>query len=337
MKRITILASDGAVASTITGPMDVFSLAGVLYNVICGQKPRPYFQVRIASIDGKPVKCFNRLIIQPHCSIHDIENSDLIMISALTGDALGGHNPGSETAVWLRKQYRKGSHLAGVCTGSFVLASTGLLDYKSATTHWGFVDVFRKMYPHVQLRPECLVTDEEDLFCSGGSNSCLDLSLYLIEKMCGRQIAVQCAKSMVHDIGRFTQAPYAALHYRKKHKDQEILHSQIWIEDNYTADISIPMLAGRIAMSSRTFERRFKSATGDTPLAYLQKVRIEAAKSLMENTDSTFEEATYKVGYKDSSSFRKIFQRSTGLKPREYQQLFQSRKTAYGKTRSVAS
>jgi transcriptional regulator GlxA family with amidase domain len=325
MKNITILALNGSVASTITGPMDVFYLAGILYNVICGMKPTPYFKVRIATLDGKPAKCLNRFMIQPHCSLQDIEDTDLIMISALAGDVLGALNPDNELSSMLKDHYEAGSHIASVCTGAFVLASTGLLDGKTATTHWGFVDIFRHMFPQVDLRPECLVTDESDLYCSGGSNSCLDLSLHLIEKMCSREVAVQCAKAMVHDIGRFTQAPYAAFHYPKRHADHDILAAQIWIEENYSDNISIPMLAQRCAMSQRTFERRFKSATGDTPLAYLQKVRTEAAKSMLEKENATFEEVTFHVGYEDASSFRKIFQRNTGLRPRQYQQLFQKR------------
>lgn len=326
MKKITILALDGAAASTITGPMDVFYLAGVLYNVVCGMKPTPHFQVQIASIDGKPVKCLNRFIVEPHCSIRDVDSADLIMICALAGDVLGTLTSDHEVIGWLKDRHDAGSHIASVCTGAFVLAATGLLDRKTATTHWGFIDAFRKMYPLVDLRPEQLVTDEGDLYCSGGSNSCFDLSLYIIEKMCGREVAVQCSKSMVHDLGRFTQAPYATFHYRKHHNDQAILAAQMWIEDNYAGSISIPMLAKRNAMSQRTFERRFKNATGDTPLVYLQNARIEAAKSLLEREDVTFEEVTCRVGYEDSSSFRKIFKRNTGLGPREYQQMFSKRK-----------
>jgi len=180
-------------------------------------------------------------------------------------------------------------------------------------------------HPYPPFRPEVLITDEGDLYCSGGANAYNDLSFYLIEKLSSREIAVQCAKAMVQDVGRATQSPYAALRFPKGHAERNILAVQRWIEENYRERITIPILAERCAMGQRTFERHFKRSTGESPIAYLQKVRINAAKALLERPQSTFEEATYHVGYEDIASFRKIFQRHTGLRPKEYQRLFQQR------------
>lgn len=323
MKKITILALRGAQASSITGPMDAFLFAGVLWNVACGEKPSPCFEVTVASPDGKGVKCANRLYVEPHCAIHDVTDTDLIIVSAVTGDVDRMIERNGEVIHWLKQQYQSGAQIASICTGAFLLAETGLLKGKTATTHWGFVDLFRSRYPLVHLRPDAMITDEGDLYCSGGSNSFNDLSFYLIEKLSSREVAVQCAKAMVQDFGRVTQAPYAACQFPKNHNEKDILTVQRWIEENYTGGITIPMLAARFGMSHRTFERRFKQATGDSPLVYLQKVRINAAKTLLEKPYSTFEEVTYCVGYEDISSFRKIFQRHTGLRPKEYQLLFQ--------------
>lgn len=325
MKKITILALRSASASSITGPMDTFLFAGVLWNMACGMKPEPCFEISVASPDGKPVRCANRLYIEPHCSIHDVSDTDLVMISAISGDIERMIETNRESIDWMVHLNRSGTHLASICTGAFILAETGLLNGKTATTHWGFADLFRKMYPQVHLRPDHMITDEGDLYCSGGSNSYNDLSLYLIEKLCGRDIAVQCSKAMVQDFCRITQAPYAAFRSPRSHNEQDILTIQRWIEENYTSEITISMLADRFRMSQRTLERRFRKATGDTPIVYIQKVRINAAKVFLEKPDTTFEEVTYKVGYEDISSFRKIFQRHTGLRPKEYQRLYQQR------------
>lgn len=325
MKKITILALRGAAASSITGPMDAFLFAGVLWNLACGQKPSPCFEVAVASPDGKAVKCANRFYIEPHCAMQDVKNPDLIVISAVAGNLEGVIERSRAVIPWLVEQYRGGAHIASICTGAFILAETGLLRGKTATTHWGYVDQFRRRYPLVHLRPEALITDEGNLYCSGGSNAYNDLSFYLIEKLSGREIAVQCSKAMVQDLGRATQAPYAALRLSKGHAERDILAVQRWIEANYAGGITIAVLAERCAMGQRTFERRFKASTGESPIAYLQKVRINAAKTLLERPHSTFEEVTYQVGYEDISSFRKVFLRHTGLRPKEYQRLFQQR------------
>jgi len=322
MKDITIVALDTSVASTFTGPMDVFSLSGILWNGISGRNPAPDFAVRIATKDGKPVNCLNGITLTPHCSIHDIQKTDLVMVSAITGSISEALEANRDIVTWLKEQYKNGAWISSVCTGAFVLAETGLLDGKTATTHWGFVRQFRKRYPRVKCRPDALITDEGDLFCSGGSNSCIDLALYLVEKLCGRTVAIQCAKAMVYDLGRSTQAPYSALIAKRSHRDGTIHDAQNWIEEHFSQRLGVSMLAGRANMSERTFQRRFKEATGDTPVSFLQKVRIEAARDLLETGNRSFEEITCMVGYEDPASFRKIFLRQTGLLPRDYQRLY---------------
>lgn len=323
MKKVTILALRGAQASSITGPMDAFMFAGILWNIACGEQPTPCFDVAVASPDGKAVKCANRLYVEPHCAIQDVTDTDLIIISAVTGDIDRMIERYGEVIDWLKNQYQSGVQIASICTGAFLLAETGLLNGKTATTHWGFVDQFRHRYPLVHLRPDAMITDEGDLYCSGGSNSFNDLSFYLIEKLSSREVAIQCSKAMVQNFGRASQAPYAACQFPKSHHAQDILAAQRWIEENYSDSLTISMLAEKFAMGHRTFERRFKQATGDSPLVYIQKVRINAAKTMLEKPYATFEEVTYHVGYEDSSSFRRIFQRHTGLRPKEYQRLFQ--------------
>ena len=322
MKKIIVLAMYQTMASTIVGPMDVFYQAGVMWNHFKGRKLTPYFDVKIVTSNGKPFKCLSGVRMLPHGTLLDVHDADLIIISSIL-DIEQTLKQQGEVIDWIKKQHQRGVHIATICTGAFVLAETGLLDGKTATTHWGFANQFRKRYPRVELKPERLITDEGNLFCSGGYNAGTDLSLYLVEKYCGHEVALQSSKSVISDIGRTTQAPYAIFEFQKDHHDRRILSVQQWIEDHFEQNFSYDGLARKHAMSRRTFERRFKSATGDTPLVYQQRIRVEAAKRLLENGQYSFDEITYQVGYQDSSSFRKIFSKQTGLRPSEYQKKFQ--------------
>ena len=322
MKKITILAMQNTMASTIIGPMDVFYQAGILWNYFNGQKLTPYFDVKVVTTIGKPFKCQNGVRIVPNGSILDVQDTDLIVVSSIL-DIDKTLRVQSEVIDWLKEHYHRGAHIATICSGAFVLAETGLLDGKTATTHWAFADQFQKRYPQIELKPERLITDENDLFCSGGYNAGLDLSLYLVEKYCGHKVALQSSKSVISDIGRTSQAPYAIFQIQKKHSDNKILAVQKWIENNFNQNFNYDKLARKNGMSRRTFERRFKTATGETPLTYQQRLRVETAKHLLENGDHSFDEITYRVGYEDSSTFRKVFYKQTRLRPTEYRKKFQ--------------
>jgi transcriptional regulator GlxA family with amidase domain len=322
MKKVTILAMQNTMASTIIGPMDVFYQAGVMWNYINRQKITPHFEVKVVTTIGEPFKCLNGIRMVPDGSIHDVQHTDLIVISSILDidKTLGVQR---EAIDWLKDHYRRGSHIASICSGAFVLAETGLLDGKTATTHWAFADQFQKRYSRIELKPERLITDENDLFCSGGYNAGIDLSLYLVEKYCGHEVALQSSKSVISDIGRTSQAPYAIFQVQKNHHDNKILAVQEWIENNFDQNFNYDKLARKNGMSRRTFERRFKTATGETPLTYQQRVRVETAKHMLENGDHSFDEITYHVGYEDSSTFRKVFFKQTRLRPTEYRKKFQ--------------
>ena len=322
MKKVTILAMYNTMASTVIGPMDIFYQAGVIWNYFSGQEITPYFEVTVVTSNGAPFKCLNGVRMLPQGSIHDVQETDLIVVSSIL-DIEKTLSVQGEVIDWLQDHYRRGAHIATICTGASVLAETGLLDGKTATTHWGYADEFRKRYPRITLKPERLITDEGDLFCSGGYNAGTDLSLYLVEKYCGHDVALQSSKSVISDIGRTTQAPYAIFQFQKDHRDNQILTVQEWIETNFDQTFNYDKLARNNGMSRRTFERRFKAATGDTPLIYQQRLRVEAAKRLLEDGNRSFDEITYQVGYEDSSSFRKVFLKQTGLRPTEYQKKFQ--------------
>jgi len=318
MKRVTILALDRTMASTVTGPMDIFSQAGVLWNQIGGVEPEPRFRVEIVTVDGKPVECLNQVRILPHSSINEVEDTNLVLISSEDLSVLSSARP--KLVPWLLDRFEEGASLASVCTGAFLLAETGLLNGKRATTHWGFADEFRSRYPEVILTPECLITDEENLFCAGGAHSYFDLALYLVEKFCGYEVASQCARALLLEMGRASQVPFAIFEFQKHHKDREILSAQNLMEKHYDGEMNIPQLAGKAGMSLRTFKRRFREATGEAPLAYLQRYRIEKAKRLLENPGHNIAEVSYRVGYENVDFFRSLFKRYTRMSPNTYRQ-----------------
>lgn len=331
MKKVTILASYNTMATTIFGPMDILNQAGRLWNRVTGTSQTPLFDVTIASADGRPIRSVNNIYIKPHCSIDEVRHTDLVLISSATyiQDILE-KNP--EVVPWIRHHYGQGAHVASICTGVFLLAETGLLDGKSATLHWGFADMFRNRYPQVKLTQDKMYIDHGRLYCSAGVSAGLDLSLYLVEKFCGRRAAVESAKTMVLDMGRVSQAPYQCFFFPKDHGDPLVVKGQEWIEQHTSEPIDYEWLAQDLRMSRRSMERRFKESVGVTPLGYLQKLRVEKAKHLLEEGTQTFSEITYQVGYEDIPFFRKIFIRLTGLRPNEYQRRFTGHSGAVCKT-----
>lgn len=325
MKSVAIVAMNDAMASSVSDPADIFYQAGMLWNYFNGRKLTPFFKVRIVSSSGRPLTCLSGVRILPQASLADVLDCDLIVVSSIL-DIERTLSAQRDVVDWLVDRYRQGAHIASVCTGAFVLAETGLLDGRTATTHWGYADQFRSRYPQIKLEPERLITDEGDLFCSGGCHAGIDLSLYLVEKYCGRDVALQSAKSVLADTGRVSQAPYAAFKFKKNHRDGLVLAVQEWIEANFDRNFTYDSLADDFGISRRTLERRFKASTGHTPLTYQQRIRIEAAKRQLEEGSASFKEITRQAGYEDSSSFRKMFTEQTGLRPSEYRRKFNSGK-----------
>lgn len=321
--RVTVLVLDGASLSSLAAAVDVFGGAGVTWNQIHGRPEEPRFRVELVTADGRPAVCSSGVVVTPHRAIKDVSETDLVVISALTGIP---ESPVVWRAVrWLRKQHDRGAQIAAPCTAAFVLAETGLLDGRRASTHWAQVAEFRDRFPRVKLAPDRIVVDEGDLYCSGGGTSTFDLCLYVVAKKCGREVAQGCAKALVHDAHRQSQAPYAALGFERRHRDDQIATAQRHLQREYRSAPSIPQLAKRVGMSQRSFERKFKAATGDTPLEYLQRVRVERAKHLLEDSSATFGQIASEVGYEDPSSFRRLFIRRTGLSPSVYRSRFAMR------------
>ena len=322
MREITVLLLDQMFSSTAIGPMEVFRHAGSLWNVLTGTKLAPSFHVRTASADGRPVRCDGDIRIQPNQALKDVGKTDLIFVptTGLSVDDVVERN--AAIVPWLKRRSTAGVAVASVCSGVGLVAAAGLLDGKRATTHWGLAERFRQKYPLVKWMPELMVTEDRGFYCGGGVNASLDLSVYLVERFCGHDIAMQTSKALLIEMPRAWQSGFAIVPLRTGHTDDTISSAQEWMHKNFAKTFPLEDPARRVGMSVRNFVRRFKGATGDSPLIYLQKLRIAAAKRMLESNHRSMQEICDAVGYQDVAFFRSLFQRHTGVSPSAYRQRF---------------
>jgi transcriptional regulator GlxA family with amidase domain len=319
---VTVVLLEAGYASTAVGPIEVFHSAGLLWNWLHGEATQPRFRVRVASIDGHSVTSLCSLGLMPEVAIDDIKRTDIIILPASGWDMRDRIAQDTRLLPWLRKWHSRGAYIAAICTGVGFLAESGLLDGRQATTHWGVADMFRQRYPRVHWRSEQFVTEDGRLLCSGGIYAAIDLSLYLVEKFCGHEIALQCAKSLLVSMPRGRQSGYSVLPLSRPHSDDKIRAAEEYLRQHFDRDVSIDTLADQIGMSSRNFIRRFKAATGRLPGAYVQTLRVSAAKELLELGAQSIQAVCVKTGYADAAFFRNVFKRHTGMTPAEYRKRF---------------
>jgi transcriptional regulator GlxA family with amidase domain len=322
MFQVTTLFIEGSHASTAVGPLEVFRAAGRLWNQITGTPEAPAFSVRAASIDGRAMRADGPYRIQPDEALDAVGPTDLVFVPSVGLDldaALARNRPIIDFLVEARAG---GAEIAGVCTGVSLLAEAGLLDGRIATTHWGVVDTYRDRFPTVDWRPENVLTEDEGIYCGGGVYAALDLALYLVEKRCSREIALECARSLLIEMPRDCQAGFAVLPIGKRHADDSIRAAEDWIRQHCREEVRFETLASQLGMSPRNFIRRFKAATGIAPIDYLQRLRVRAARRLLEEGDASVQEVGLRVGYSDPAFFRDLFKRHTGLAPLAYKKKF---------------
>ncbi len=322
MIDVTLLFLDQGHASTAAGPLEVFRDAGVLWNTLQREPAEPRFRVRSASIGGRPVRPDAPYTIQPDLALDDVEATDLVFVpsAGLGLDELLARN--APVLGFLRRLRGAGARVAAVCSGVALPAAAGLLDGRRATTHWGLVDAYRERFPRVDWRPEELVTECDGVYCGGGVHAALDLALYLVEKLCSRSVAVQCAKSLLVDMPRACQTGFAVLPMGARHADAVIRRAEEWIHRHCREAFRFEGLARELGMSPRNFIRRFKTATGLAPVEYLQRLRVRAAQRLLEEDFASVQEVSRAVGYSDAAFFRGLFKRQTGLAPAAYRKQF---------------
>lgn len=322
--RIAILALDGAVYSSIIGPMDVFSMANAL-RVTSGHPE--FAQVRILRAGRRLPLSFNQIKIHTHGRIRDADRFDVVILPAMmSGDQGRGEGfpafASPRLMPWLHRQHSGGACLTSICAGAFLLARTGLLDGRAATTHWNFADQFAAAFPRVRLQVRKILVDEKDLITAGGVTAYFDLALHLVRKFGSPELAAGCSKFLLIDPRRSSQSPYQQGQFKKSHADEAILSLQEYMEHHYVEPLTLAQLAMIAGLEQRTLLRRFRSATGDSPIMYLQRVRIEAARRHLELSGSSIDRIAWQVGYKDTSSFGRLFKKIIGMTPGGYRKKF---------------
>ncbi|HEY8401929.1 MAG TPA: helix-turn-helix domain-containing protein [Cytophagaceae bacterium] len=317
--QISVFVPEYGVIEAVTPPYRSFHTANEFLTAF-GKKP--VFKVEYVGLNEYVPANNGEYTIKTDRLLKDVENTDLLIIPPTFGDTLKGIQANAEAIPMFKQLHEKGAILASLCIGAFLLAETGLLNGKKCSTHWAYINEFRERYPEVEVEDGAIITEHENIYSSGGASSLWNLILYLIEKFSDRETAVMISKYFALDIGRESQSQFAIFRGQRNHGDAEIKIVQDYIENHYAEKITIEDLANLINTGRRTFERRFKEATNNTPIEYIQRVRIEAAKKNFEASRKNVSEIMFDVGYTDTKAFRDVFKKITGLTPIEYRNKF---------------
>lgn len=315
MKHISILVPKGAILGSLEGSRQLLTQVNQFFKM---KGADPIFKVQLVGLTHETKLCGGLFTANPDLLIDEVKKTDLIIIPAVDGDIQQAIENNKDFFPWIVEQHSKGAEVASLCLGAFLLASTGLLNGKRCATHWMAENAFRKMFPDITLVTEKVITDEHGLYSSGGAFSYMNLILYLIEKYAGREMSVLAAKVFAIEIEREDQLSFIIFQGQKDHDDDQIRKAQEFIESNFHEKITVDQLASMFAIGRRNLERRFKKATSNTVVEYIQRVKMEAAKMNLESSRENVNEVMYKVGYTDTKAFRNTFKRITGLSPLQY-------------------
>jgi transcriptional regulator GlxA family with amidase domain len=318
--HVTLLLADQCSAASANIALEVLSAANQF-----AATDAPMFEVVIASLDGANVTSQAGQVLQVQQAMDAISHTDLVLVPGFLFTLRQALPAFPAYADWLNRQHAQGAVVASMCTAAFMLAEAGLLDARRATTHWAFAEFFRRRYGQVLLDEGQILCEDDRVITSGGASAAMDLLLHVVRRFASLELAQQCGKYLLVDAVRSEQSVYVMWSLPKSHGDTDILRVQQWLEEHFAEPLLIDDLAQQFGFGVRNFKRRFKEATGYTPIAYLQTLRLEKAKHLLESTRMSLDSITYKVGYEDSNSFRRLFQQRVGLLPAAYRKRFQVR------------
>jgi transcriptional regulator GlxA family with amidase domain len=326
MKRVAILVPETAVVEAVADPYYMFRAVNQFLE---GSGRQPLFDVKFVGASRDIQLADSAFTVHVHELLDEVSKLDLLLIPALSGNLQAAIEANRGVLPWIVKQYQKGTEVASLCLGAFLLASTGLLEGKKCSTHWGFVNEFRTMFPNVEMVDGGIITEEQGLYSSGGASSYWNLLIYLVEKYTDRETAILTAKYFAIDIDRDSQSAFTMFKGQKDHEDDDIRGAQEFIEKNYTERITVDDLAREFAVGRRSLERRFKKATNNSINEYIQRVKIEAAKRSFESSRKNITEVMFDVGYTDTKAFRTVFKKVTGLTPIEYRNKYNKPTVVY--------
>ena len=313
--HISLVALPEAALSTLAGLYDVMrSGAGA------------HFQVEIVGEATGQLELTGGLGIQVQRAIDTLDTTDIVIVPSLWARTAGwskGRYP--RLVEWFRQVHERGALLCSACSGIFLLAETGLWNGKDATVHFDYVRIFREAHPNVRTHPERVLVisgPREELISSGASNTWHDLALYLIARTVGATGAQEVARRFALQWHQEGLAPFITFEGKTDHGDAEIEAAQHWLATHFSIASPVEAMIRRSRLAERTFKRRFLTATGLTPLAYVQRLRVEDAKRRLERTDAPVDEIGWRVGYEDAAFFRRLFKRTTGMSPGAYRKRF---------------
>ncbi|MCT7378657.1 GlxA family transcriptional regulator [Chelativorans salis] len=333
-KRVSIVVFRECDPSIIYGVFDTLWAAGRFLKNSAGQ---PLFEPSIIAAEHGPLELITGVSIIPQASIEDIEQTDIVFVPnviVFTPEEL--HALDRRLIAWVAKMHRQGAVICSACGGSLVLAAAGLLSGRETTTHWSHVPVFRREFPDVKLHEDRILVqtgEGHSIISCGGASSWQDLSLLLIARYGSGEEAIRISRLFLYQWHRDGQLPYASMAVNVVHGDAVILKCQTWLAGNYDRADIIPEVTRLSGLPKRTFDRRFKAVTGYSPLAYVQALRIEEAKQMLETGSAPVDAIGREVGYEDASSFSRLFRRLTGISPGDYRRRF--RIPEYARPRSL--
>ncbi len=315
--HITLLLAEHSSQASAALALEVLDAA----NRFAEPSARP-FTVCVASLDGQPVNNAMGRAMPVDTALDKVDRTDLVLIPGFLFGLREALPAFGQYCDWLRRQHQQGAVIASMCTATFMLAEAGLLDGVEATTHWAFADFLRRHYPAVRLDERRILCEDGRLISSAGATAAMDLLLHVIRRFASRELAQQCSRYLLIDGVRSEQSVYISWSMPRDHADEAIIRVQGWLESNFADPCSIDEIAKRFGFGVRNFKRRFKDATGYTPLGYLQALRLEKAKQLLETTLLGFDVITSRVGYEDSNSFRRLFCQRIGISPASFRKRF---------------
>ena len=319
MKNVTILVPESSVLQTIADSQNCLNRVN---RFLTNSGKKPFFKVDLAGAN-RVIKLNNgNYSVHPDKLIGEIKKTDLVIIPALYGNVSKAIVSNSKLIPWIIDQYKNGAEVASLCVGAFLLASTGLLNGRKCSTHWGFTDKLHEMFPEVIVQNGSIITEENGIYTSGGANSYWNLLLHLVEKFTDRETAIYISKYFAIDINRSSQSSFAIFSGQKNHSDKAVREAQEYIEKNIEEKMTVKELADQVALGRRSLERRFRRVTGNSILEYIQRVKIEVAKRNLETSSKNITEIMFNSGYTDTKAFRATFRKITGLSPVEYRKKY---------------
>jgi len=313
---ITFVLCDHMLATGTTLPIEMLRAAESA--ALAQNRKAERLTIQTAAIERKAVSTRAGFSFQPDLSLPEVDQSDMIYLPALWRNPRPLMKKQPQLLSWLRQHYESGATISAVGTGCCLLAEAGLLDGKPATTHWHYFDQFQRDYPQVQLKRQYFITQASNLYCAASVNALADLTVHFIQRLYDRPTANHVERHFSHEIRRSYEESGFFEGCSNNHPDEDIVQAQIWLQDNYGKEVKLSDVAEKFDMSVRTFNRRFKGATGKSPLQYLQEVRIETAKDLLKTSNLSINEIAFRVGYQDMGHFTGLFKKLLATTPSEY-------------------